>query len=525
VLAGSLAVLAGVGLMATSAWLLSRAAVHPPVLDLMVAIAAVRAFGTARGVLRYVERLVAHDAAFRLLRGLRVVVWQRLERLCPAGLPAYRSGDLLARLVADVEALQDLFLRVLVPYGAAVVAGAGSVALLWWLLPSAGLVLLLAMLVTAVAGPWLSARAAGRAQRRTAALRGGLAAGAVELLQAAPDLVANGAAASRLAALRDLDRRLTRAAASRAGAAGLGAALVALPVAAFEAVVLLPQAGQQLAAVRASAARVADVLDQPDPVPDPEEPVALPEPPHVVRVEQLRARWPGSPRPALDGVDLELRPGRRIAVVGPSGSGKTTLLGVLARFLDPEAGRVRLGDVDYRDLTGDDVRRVVTCCGQDAHVFDSTVEQNLRIGRPGATAEELRTALAVVHLLEWVDALPDGLATRVGEHGCRISGGQRQRLAVARALLADPPVLLLDEPVEHLDPATVDALTAELLAVTEGRTTLVVTHRLAGLEALDEVLVLDAGRIVQRGTSAELLAVEGPYRRTWQRERAEVSGP
>ncbi len=199
-------------------------------------------------------------------------------------------------------------------------------------------------------------------------------------------------------------------------------------------------------------------------------------------------------------------------MVGPSGSGKTTLAQVMLRFLDPGTGSYTLAGVDARALDGDDVRRLVGLCAQDAHLFNSTVRENLLLARKDATEADLRDALGRARLLEWADGLPDGLDTLVGEHGARLSGGQRQRLALARALLADFPVLVLDEPAEHLDLPTADALTADLLAATEGRTTVLVTHRLPGLEAVDEVIVLDAGRVVQRGRYEELRAVDGALR-------------
>ncbi len=208
--------------------------------------------------------------------------------------------------------------------------------------------------------------------------------------------------------------------------------------------------------------------------------------------------------------------------MGPSGSGKTTLAQVLLRFLDASSGTYRLGGVEASALESDTVRRSVGLCAQDAHVFDSTIRENLRLARPGATDAELRDALSRARLLDWVRALPEGLDTAVGEHGARLSGGQRQRLALARALLADFPVLVLDEPAEHLDLPTADALTADLLTATRGRATVLITHRLTGLEAVDEVLVLDAGRVVQRGPYAELAAEDGPLRRMLERERETV---
>jgi ATP-binding cassette subfamily C protein CydCD len=207
-----------------------------------------------------------------------------------------------------------------------------------------------------------------------------------------------------------------------------------------------------------------------------------------------------------------------VAVVGPSGSGKTTLAQVLLRFLDADAGTYTLGGVDAYAMDGDDVRRFVGLCAQDAHLFDSSVRENLLLARKDATEAELRDALARARLLDWADGLPDGLDTLIGEHGARLSGGQRQRLALARALLADFPVLVLDEPAEHLDLPTADALTSDLLTATAGRTTLLITHRLAGLDAVDEVIVLADGRVVQRGPYAELVAVDGPLREMRERE-------
>jgi ATP-binding cassette subfamily C protein CydCD len=549
---GAVSVAAAIGLMATSAWLISRAAQHPPVLYLLVAVAGVRAFSLTRAVSRYAERLTSHDAAFRVLRELRVAMWAHLERIAPAGLPAYRSGDLLARLVADVDAQQDLFLRVALPYAAAGVAGTGAVALLWWLLPGAGLGLLVALLLTAAVVPWLAALGGRRAEHRVAPLRGELSEGITELLRGAPDLLSCGAADRRLDRIAGTDRGLRRALAATATATGLAGGLTALaagaatwialvlgvsavrsgaldgvtlavavlvPVATVEVVAVLAQAPQDLRRVRRSAGRVVDVLDRPSPAQEPPVPTTLPAPPYTLRIEGLRAFWPGAATPAVDGLDLELTPGRRVAVVGSSGSGKSTLLAVLLRFLDPEAGRVTLNGVDIRTLAADEVRRVLGLCAQDAHVFDTSVHENVLLARRCAGPGELRAAMAGAHLLEWVDGLPEGAATAVGEHGSRVSGGQRQRIALARALLADRPVLLLDEPAEHLDVATADALTTELVGATAGRTTVLVTHRLAPLEDLDEILVLDHGRVVERGTHARLLAAPGPYRRMWELER------
>ncbi|MEV7380185.1 thiol reductant ABC exporter subunit CydD [Streptomyces lydicus] len=559
-LLGSLALGSAVGLMATSGWLISRAAQQPPVLYLMVAVTATRAFGIGRAVFRYAERLVAHDAVFRMLADVRVAVYRRLERLAPAGLTERRRGDLLSRLVADVDAVQDYFLRWLLPVGAAVLVGVGTVGFTAWLLPEAGAILAAGLLLAGVGVPALSGALARRTERQLAPARGRLATRVLDVLTGTAELTVAGALTTRTASVRRADRELTRIASRSAAVAGAGAGLSALlcgltvaaaavagvqavhagrlegvalavvvltPLAAFEAVTGLPLAVQYRQRTRRAAERVFEVLDAPAPVREPAAPATPPEVPFPLVVRDLTARHSGQARPALDAVGFTLTAGRRLAVVGPSGSGKTTLAQTLLRFLDPEAGTYSLGGTDARALDGDAVRRQVGLCAQDAHLFDSSLRENLRLARrnradgPADTDDrDLWDALERARLADWVRGLPDGLDTMVGEHGARLSGGQRQRLALARALLADFPVLVLDEPAEHLDLATADALTADLLAATEGRTTVLITHRLTGLEAVDEVLVLDHGRVVQRGGHAELATADGPFRRMLERERA-----
>ncbi|MGW0648863.1 thiol reductant ABC exporter subunit CydD [Streptomyces umbrinus] len=551
VLLASLALGSAVGLMATSGWLISRASQQPPVLYLMVAVTATRAFGIGRAVFRYAERLVSHDAVLRMLADTRVAVYRRLERLAPAGLRTARRGDLLSRLVADVDALQDYWLRWLLPAAAAAVVSAGSVGFTAWLLPEAGAALALGLLAAGVGVPLVTGAVARRAERRLAPARGVLATRVADLLTGTAELTVAGALPVRTAEARRADGELTRIASRAATATALGDGLIALvsgltvaatslvgaqavldgrlsgvamavvvltPLAAFEAVLGLPLAVQYRQRVHKSAERVYEVLDAPEPVREPEKPLEAPGSPFPVVVKGLAARHAGQERDALAGVDLTLERGRRTAVVGTSGAGKTTLAQVLLRFLDADAGTYTLGGVDAYGMDGDDVRRLVGLCAQDAHLFDSSVRENLLLARKDATESALRDVLGRVRLLDWVDGLPDGLDTLVGEHGARMSGGQRQRLALARALLADFPVLVLDEPAEHLDLATADALTADLLAATEGRTTLLITHRLAGLEAVDEVIVLDDGCVVQRGAYGELVRGEGALRGMFERE-------
>ncbi|MEU8737150.1 thiol reductant ABC exporter subunit CydD [Streptomyces halstedii] len=551
-LLGSLAVGSSVGLMAVSGWLISRASEQPPVLYLMVAVTATRAFGLGRAVFRYAERLVSHDAVLRTLAELRVAVYRGLERVAPAGLRTARRGDLLTRLVSDVDALQDYWLRWLLPAGTALLVGVGAVGFTGWLLPEAGAVLAAGLLLAGVGVPLVSGAAARHAERRLAPARSQLAVRVADLLAGTAELTVAGALPRRKREVRAADADLTaiasRAATATAVGAGLSAllcgltvvaaALVALPavrdgrlagvalavvvltpLAAFEAVNGLPLAVQFRRRIGRSAERVHEVLDAPLPVREPADPAEPPASPFPLVLRDLSARHGGADRDALDSVGLTLVPGRRVAVVGPSGSGKTTLAQVLLRFLDAREGSYSLGGVEASALDGDTVRTFVGLCAQDAHVFDSSIRENLRLARTDATDDELCDALARARLLDWVRSLPDGIDTLVGEHGARLSGGQRQRLALARALLADFPVLVLDEPAEHLDLATADALTADLLDATRGRTTLLITHRLAGLDAVDEVLVLDEGRIAQRGAYEELAVADGPLRGMLERER------
>lgn len=552
---GALATGSAVALMGFSAWLISAASTQPPVLTLTVAASMVRAFALGRAVFRYAERLVGHDAAFRGLTGLRAEVYTRLERLAPVGLARFARGDLLARLVADVDTALDLPLRVVLPWVQAALVSVLTVAFVAWLLPGAGLVLGVAVVLGLAVVPWVTAATGARAQARLAPARGELSAAVVSTLAGAPDLLAFGATDRAVARTARLDQRLTDLAQRESAVLGTGAGLGALvqgaavvgtlllavpavregrlepvwlavvallPLAVYDALATLPSSALALQKVRASALRIADVVDARLPVTDPDPARPLPSGPYPLNVDALTAAWRPGEEPTLHEVSLELPPGRRVAVVGPSGAGKSTLAAVLLRFLDYDAGTVTLAGVPLRELDGDQVRGVVGLLGQDAHVFDTTVAANLRLGDPDASDEALREVLARVRLAGWLHDLPGGLDAEVGEFGARMSGGERQRLALARLLLADRPVLVLDEPTEHLDPATADALTDDLLDLTRGRSTLLVTHRLRGLDRVDRVVVLVDGRVQASGTHEQVLAAGGWYADRWRAEAEQL---
>ena len=520
---GALTVLFGVGLMATSGYLISRAAEQPPVLSLTVAIVGVRFFGLGRPVLRYLERLSSHDLAFRALARARVRVYRRLERLSPVQLNDRRHGDLLARLVADVDALQNLHLRGLGPPLVAVCAGAVAVGVTAAFLPAAAVVLSLGLVVAGVGVPAVSFLVARRAAAHAAPARGALSAELVETLDGSAELVAYGAVDGHLAALRSADRDLVRIARRAALADGTGdglrvlvtgvtvagvlatavsahaagsldrtliAMLALLALASFEAVQPLPQALRELAATVAAGQRILELTDRAPSVVDPADPLPPPLGPCTVALENVRVRYgPGEP-PALDGFSLRLAPGSRVALLGPSGAGKTTVANLLLRFVDPEEGRVLLAGADLRRYRQEDVRAAIAVAGQDGHLFSTSIAANVRLGRPDASDAAVERVLRAARIWEWVQSLPDGVETLVGEQGRELSGGQRQRIVLARALLVDPPVLVLDEPTAHLDPPTARALVEDVFAAARGKAVLLITHRPEGVDLADEVVVL-----------------------------------
>ncbi|MET8368011.1 thiol reductant ABC exporter subunit CydC [Micromonospora sp. NPDC005194] len=542
---------AGIALMATATWLLMSAAGRPPLDRLTVAIVAVRALAISRGVFRYTERLAGHDAVLRMITDVRARVFATLTARRDT---RHRSGDVLSRLVSDVEAVQDLLLRVLVPGSAAALVGVLAVAGAALISPPAAGVLALGLVVAGVALPALATAVTRRSAAEVAPLRGALATDAVDLTHGAADLAAFGAtdaalraAEQRAGRLARLERRLaaTGFAVDAAGVltAGLTAAAVVLvalasdvpgalvgvlavgTLAAVEVALALVSAARQWTQLRPGLARVAALLDVDTPSAPPAPRVTDRADPHDLRFDEVSVRYRTGAAPALDRVSLDLPAGRRIAVVGPSGAGKSTLAAVLTGAVRPTSGQVTLAGRDLGTYAEEELPRSVGGLLAEAYVFHATVRENLLLGRAGADEDELTAAMAAAGLLDWVRAQPAGWDTLVGEEGGQLSGGQRQRLALARALLAAPPVLVLDEPTEGLDPAAADAVLASALAGTPaGHSVLLISHRLSGLADLDEIVVLDGGRVIQRGRHAELVATPGWYRDQWLLQAAAERG-
>ncbi len=525
-LLGLAAAAATIGLLAGSGYVVGRAALQPGLSALVGILAAVEVLAFLRGPLRYAERLVGHDAALRALTRWRLWLYDCLAPRVPAALSGWRSGDLLARAIDDVDALQDLYLRTLLPVAVAVGAAAIGTVAVGVILPWAALALGLPLLVALTVPAFLTWRRGGDAE--VAALAGTLSAQVVDALAGAPELLAFGAETrlldevERLGVSSDaLERRHARlgvgvtvlmqaclavavTAVLATGVAAvhghhIGQVMVAvLPLAAlatFETVPGVPLAVAHALQVRAAAQRLFALEDVPVPVHDPVDPSVCGDGVPDVAFADAALRYDtGLPR-ALDGVSLHLPAGGRVAVTGSSGAGKSSLVTALLRYWPLEGGRLTLGGTDVVRLRQADVRAACALADQRAQLFAGTVRSNLILGRPDATDAAIAGALHAARLDTFVTSLPQGLDTPVGEDGVALSGGERRRLAVARALLAPGPVIVLDEPTSGLDPALADELMDGVFAAAGARSILVITHRAAEAARCNAVVTLEAGRL------------------------------
>jgi ATP-binding cassette subfamily B protein len=497
------------------------------------------------GLLHWLESWLAHDMAYRLLAELRTDLYFKLEALAPAYLLERRSGDLTALSTQDVETVEYFFAHTVAPAFVAVLVPAAVLATLGYTAWPLALALL-PFLFYAGFSPFRDRRSIDQMGSRARAALGQLGAHVTETIQGLAELIAFQATAKRrleftalvrhyqqvrLALLDDLTRQNEKLElATGLGAlaiAAFGAHLVAggwiaqtlLPLlvlvsaAAFLPVSEIAQVGRQLVDTIASTRRLHIVHAEPVRIVDGAlEPVA-PRHGSKLQFDDVSFIYPGAVRPALSSLTFEVAAGSTVALVGASGAGKTTVANLLLRFWDPDAGIVRLDGVDLRQLTLDGLRQRIALVAQDTYLFNDTLEANIRLARPDASQTAIKRALEQAALADFVASLPDGLQTRVGERGVQLSGGQRQRVAIARAFLKDAPILVLDEATSHLDMVSEEQVRAALNTLMVDRTTIVIAHRLSTIRAADMILVMDAGKVIERGTHAELLALRGFYAR------------
>ena len=554
-LCGLLAVVSTVGLLALSGWFISAAAYA----GLTVATAqlfnffhpgiGVRLFAIGRTLARYAERIVSHDATFRILQSLRSWFYLHLEPLAPSRLMNFRSGDILNRIVADIDALDNLYLRVFSPSVIALIMSVLVVGFLWLFDPVISMVTALFLVMAGFCVPLIALRLGEGCGHELAQHLSDLRIQIVDGLQGMPELLVFGAHHRHLDAVRQSNRALLKSQlrmsqirglslalitllsglavlatlylavilVNRDALDGAGMALVTLAVlASFEAVLPLPAAYQYLGRTREAGRRLLEIVHAKPQVIFPDRSVTRPR--HFgVRFENVRFRYNKKAGWALRDVDFQIHPGRRVAVIGETGSGKSTLIHLLVRFRDPASGHIRLGDEDVCNLSESDLRRHISVVAQQPHMFNATLRENLLMARPGAGDDELLDALNSAQLLDFVTALPDGLDTWLGEAAKLLSGGQARRVAVARAILHNAPLWVLDEPTEGLDTITERKMMGALKELTAGRTLLLITHRLVDLHWMDEIVVLDGGRVVARGTHADLLENNERYAALHQR--------
>ncbi|MGF1471237.1 MAG: thiol reductant ABC exporter subunit CydC [Rubrobacteraceae bacterium] len=543
---GVATVVSNVGLLSTAAYVISAAALVPFISMLALPIFFVRVFSVTRSFSRYFERLVSHDATFKLLGRVRTWFFGRLEPLAPGNLLRYRSGDLLARISRDVEELENVYVRVTGPVVIAAMAAGLAFGIFYrFFSPILALVTLAFLLVAGAGVPVLVRFLARGLGKRELELRAELNAQIIDGIQGVQDLLAFGRERDQQEKVVVLGRKLNRIQKRMAFITGLQSSLgdllmnlavisalaITIPLVAagelrgvflafialvvlgsFEAVQPLGTAFQFLGRSLAAGERLFEIADSKPDVTDPAKPVPVPEDPSL-EFERVRFRYGSDESLALEDVSLTLEPGSRLAVVGPSGSGKSTLANLAFRFWDPESGEVRLGGRDVRDYAQEDLRSRIGLLSQQEHIFNDTLLQNLRLADPQADEAALEKALELAQLSKLVDRLPQGLDTHLGEQGLKLSGGERQRVAIARTFLKDAPILILDEATANLDPITEKEVLGAGRELMRGRSTLLITHRLVELESVDEILVLDNGRVVERGTHRELRGAGGLYAR------------
>ncbi|HEY9153245.1 MAG TPA: thiol reductant ABC exporter subunit CydD [Anaerolineales bacterium] len=554
VLLGSLTIASSVALMGTSAWLISEAALHPSIAVISVAVVGVRFFGIARAVLRYLERLVSHNVTFRLLSRLRVWFYEKLEPLAPARLMEYRAGDLLARIISDVGTLENFYVRVVAPPLTAILVMLGvSIFLASSDLRLAALLIGFFLLLGLIL-PMLAQTMSQRPGSDIITQRADLNIQVVDGIQGIADILAFGQAQDRLSKITSTGKSYGNSQQELARINGVYsglstfisnfalwvvlflciplvtdgrldgvmlASLALITLSSFEAVTPLPLAAQMWISSREAARRLFEVVDTEPAVKEETRYSSIPDSRtsnielSQIELANLSFTYPNQSIPALQCITFDVRSGTSIAIVGPSGAGKSTIANLLLRFWDYESGEIRLGGESLKAYAPDEVRERIAYVSQNTYFFNTTVYENLRMARRRVTKEEVQSAARAAQIHDFIMSLPKGYDTMIGEQGLRLSGGERQRLAIARAIIKDSPILILDEPTANLDTLTERQVLETLFTLMRRKTSLLITHRLMGLEIADEILVLDHGQIAERGTHQALLDKQGLYHRMW----------
>jgi ATP-binding cassette, subfamily C, bacterial CydCD len=547
VLLGSLTIGASVALMGTSAWLISEAALHPSIAVISVAIVGVRFFGIARAVSRYLERLVSHNVTFRLLSRLRVWFYERLEPLAPARLMEYRAGDLLARVISDVGTLEHFYVRVIAPPLTALLVMIGVSIFLASSDPRLAALIIGFFLLLGLILPILAQTMSQRPGMDAVTQRADLNIQVVDSIQGIADILAFGQTQDRLSQINATGKSYgdsqTRLASINGIHSSLStfmsnfalwlvlffciplvttgrldgvilASLALITLSSFEAVTPLPLAAQMWISSREAGRRLFEVVDTKPAVNE----QALTNKKitnYELQIRDLSFTYPNQSIPALRHITINIKPRTSIAIVGPSGAGKSTLANLLLRFWDYDSGEIHLGGESLKAYEPDEVRQRIAYVSQNTYFFNTSVYENLRMARRRVTREEVEAAARAAQIHDFIMGLPKGYDTIIGEQGLRLSGGEGQRLAIARAIIKDAPILILDEPTANLDILTERQVLETLFTLMRRKTSLLITHRLVGLENANEILAMDHGQIVERGTHQTLLDQSGIYRRLW----------
>ncbi|AGA68553.1 cysteine export CydDC family ABC transporter permease subunit/ATP-binding protein CydC [Desulfitobacterium dichloroeliminans LMG P-21439] len=556
-LLSALTITSHVGLMATSSYLLARAALHPPLMDLMVTIVGVRFFGISRAVFRYFERLVSHDVTFRVLSRIRVIVYEGIEPLLPAYLKDLRKGDLLSRIVGDVEVQQNLFLRVLAPPLVAVLVLIGYGGFLAHIDLGFTYILAAVFLTAGVALPFLIRIIGQGIGQRKVQAKAKMHTFVLDMLQGMPEMLAFGQTQAMVRKIREAQNDLSQSDRKMARVTGISNALMGMSanlgmlavlvlgilfvekeqldgillgmlalgvLSSFEALSTMPVIPHYYEESIVAGQRLKNLVDEGQKLLEQEtheridyKQAAKAHSVHspVIEFRNVSFRYHADEPQVLHNLSFKIPIGSRVAIVGPSGAGKSSVVNLLLRFWEPDSGEIYIDGVNIKELSSQEVRARMGVVTQTPHLFHATVKENLLLAKPEATDEEIQEAARRAKIHESVHTLPQGYDSLIGEEGMKLSGGQQQRLAIARALLKDAPILILDEATTGLDPVTEQELRKEILALMKGKTLIVITHQLELAKDMDEILVFKQGSISERGNHDDLLRLDRDYKHLW----------